>query len=203
MNAVRELIRHFDRLLRRACGVVEFCEDPQCLLRVQLARCPRPLRLSDGMEMRRGEPVLMLHLWNERIPPMGPAGPDMLWAVRVRRRLIYSLRQVAAFVATDPQMAGVRAVGGITVLIHPDNSGSSARLMGRLGFDVVPHPPGWLGGFGQFWENLYTWALMWAFNAPTLRRKQLLRLWRTEVWMSRWRLLEWYNNRRGRYGGSR
>jgi hypothetical protein len=152
---MRGLVRLFDGLLRRACGVVEFCDDLQCLLRVQLARCPRPLRLSDGTEVRRGESVLMLHLWNEHFPPMGPAGPDLLWAAGVRWRLIRSLRHVAALAVTDPQLAKVQAVGGVTVLFPLDDDGSPARLMRRLGFDVVPRPLGRLGRFGEFWKNLY------------------------------------------------
>ena len=44
---------------------------------------------------------------------------------------------------------------------------------------------------------------VWAFNAPTLRRKQLLRLRRTEVWMSRQRLLERYGDRQDRREGDR
>jgi len=200
---MRGLVRLLDGLLRRACSVVEFCDDLQCLLRVQLARCPRPLRLSDGTEVRRGESVLMLHLWNEHVPPIGPAGPDLLWAAGVHWRLIRSLRHVAALVATDPQLAKVQAVGGVTVLFPLDDDGSPARLMRRLGFDVVPRPLGLLGRFGQFWENLYAWALMWAFNAPSLHRKQLLRLQRTEVWMSRQRLLERYGHRQDHRDGNR
>ncbi|MFB0535990.1 MAG: hypothetical protein ACETWR_13530 [Anaerolineae bacterium] len=203
VTSLRGLVRLFDGLLRRACGVVEFCDDRQCLLRVQLACCPRPLRLSDGTEVRRGESALMLHLWNEHIPPMGPAGPDLLWAAGVRWRLIRSLRHVAALVATDPQLAKVQAVGGVTVLFPPDDEGSPARLMRRLGFDVMPRPLGRLGRFGEFWENLYAWALMWAFNAPSLRRKQLLRLQRTEVWMSRRRLLERYGHCQDHRDGNR
>ena len=194
---MRGLVRLFDGLLRRAYGVIEFCDDPQCLLRVQLARCRRLLRLTDGTEVRRGEPVLMLHLWNEHVPPMGPAGPDLRWAAGVHWRLIRSLRHMAALVVTDPPLAKVQAVGGATVLFPLDDDGSPARLMRRLGFDVVPRPPGRLGRCGEFWENLYAWALMWAFNAPTLHRKQLLRLQRTEVWMSRQRLLERYGDAGG------
>ena len=188
---MRRLIRGFDGLLRRLYGVVEFCDDPLCLFRIQPARYPRSLRLSDGTEVRPGEPVLILHLWNEHIPPLSPDGPDLLWAVQVRRRLLRSLHRLAALVASDPGLTGVKAVGGVTVLIPLDGEGP-ARLMTRLGFDVVTRPRSWLRGFGEFWENLYAWALMWAFNAPTLRRKQLLRLRRTEVWMSRQRLLERY-----------
>ena len=200
---MRGLVRLLDGLLRRACGIVEFCDDLQCLLRVQLARCPRPLRLSDGTEVQRGESVLMLHLWNEHVPPMGPAGPDLRWAAGVRSRLIRSLRHVAALVTTDPQLAKVQAVGGDTVLFPLDDDGNPARLMRRLGFDVVPRPLGRLGRFGEFWENLYAWALMSAFNALSLHRKQLLRLQRTEVWMSRQRLLERYSHRQDHRDGNR
>ncbi|MCR4405372.1 MAG: hypothetical protein NUW24_00390 [Anaerolineae bacterium] len=189
---MRAIVRRFDGLLRRAFGVTEFCDDPQCLLRVQLARCPRHVRLSDGAQLLPGEPVLMLHLWNEHVPPMGSTGPDLPWAIKAYRQLIPSLHRVATLVATDPRWAGIRAVGGISVLILLDSASSSARLMERLGFDVMPHPSGPLGRFGEFWENLYTWALMWAFNAPSLRRKHLSRLQRSEIWMSRQRLLERY-----------
>lgn len=189
---MRAIVRRFDGLLRRALGVTEFCDDPQCLLRVQLARCPRHVHLSDGTQLLPGEPVLMLHLWNEHVPPMGSTGPDLSWALKVYRQLIPSLRRVAMLVATDPQWAGIQGVGGISVLILLEGASSSARLMERLGFDVMPHPPGPLGRFGEFWENLYTWALMWAFNAPSLRRKHLFRLRRSEIWMSRQRLLERY-----------
>lgn len=135
--------------------------------------------------------VVMLHLWNERVPPLSADGPDLLWAAKMRRRLVYSLERLAALVATDPQLAEVRAVGGVTVLISLEGGGST-RLMERLGFDVMAHPAGCLGRFGEFWENLYAWALMWAFNAPALQRKRLLGLRRAEIWMSRRRLLDGY-----------
>jgi len=191
---MRRFVHFLDKLLRWAYGVVEFCHDPECLLRIQVARCPRSLRLSDGTEVQPGEPVLLIHFWNEHMPPMNAAGPDLFWAAKAYRRMVYSLRRMAALMATEPHLAGVRAIGGVTVLIPLDESSSPGRLMERLGFDVLPRPPGWLGRFGEFWENLYTWALMWAFNAASLRRKQLLRLQRTEIWMSRQRLLDLYGD---------
>lgn len=55
--------------------------------------------------------------------------------------------------------------------------------MRRLGFMVLPyHSP--LGRFGEFWENFYTWMIIWAFNAASLRHRHLHRLRRSEVWMS-------------------
>jgi hypothetical protein len=40
-----------------------------------------------------------------------------------------------------------------------------------------------LGRFGEFCENLYTWALMWAYNQVSLEGRRLLELERTRVWM--------------------
>ena len=131
--------------------------------------------------MRAGDPVLKLHLWNEHVPPIGPAGSDLAWAVSVRRMLIRSLRAAARWLASELGLANVRAIGGVTVLISAGGEGGSLRLMRRLGFDVFPYRGPW-GRFGEFWENLYTWGLMWAFNTASLRHKSLLR--RTEVWMS-------------------
>lgn len=56
--------------------------------------------------------------------------------------------------------------------------------MQRLGFSIMPyHKP--LGRFGEFCENFYSWGLMWTFNPPSWRRRELFNLRRTGVWMSR------------------
>lgn len=185
---MRLLIRCFDRFLRRANGIFEFCDDADCILRLQLSTAGRELRLSDGVVVQRGAPVLMVHLWNERMPPMGKVGPDLRWAVVVHRRLIASLKMIAAWVIREPVAAEVQALGGVTVLA---SSPEGRRLLERLGFDVIPHPQP-LGDFGAFWENLYAWGLMWTFNAASLRHYQLLRLRRMDMWMSKSRLLERY-----------
>jgi hypothetical protein len=180
---MRVLIRTLDRLIRWANGVFEFCDEEECLLRLQWARAPHDLHLSDGTQVRAGDPVLKLHLWNERVPPLGPVGSDLAWAANVRRRLIHSLRAAAQWLADQPGRADVRAIGGATVLVSPGGAAGGLRLMERLGFDVFPYR-GPLARFGEFWENLYTWGLMWTFNAASLRHRSLLRLRRTEVWMA-------------------
>jgi hypothetical protein len=185
---MRVLIRCLDRFLRHANGVFEFCDEADCLFRLQFGKAPRDLHLSDGTVVRQGAPVLMLHLWNERMPPMGKVGPDLRWAVIVHRRLVASLRMIAAWVAREPRAAEVQAIGGVTVLA---SSPEGRRLLERLGFDILPHPQP-LGDFGAFWENLYIWGLMWTFNAASLRHRQLLRLRRTEMWVSAQHFLERY-----------
>ncbi len=178
---LQSVVRGFDAWLRRRKGVFEFCEDPECLLRLRLSRAPHTLNLEDGM-LQPGEPVLELHLWNEHIPlPTG--GTDLVWASKMYRLWIRSLRGTAAYLQADRQLAGVRAVGGATALLAPGGSAGGQRLMRRLGFAILPYR-GHLGGFGEFWENFYSWATMWAFNPASLHRRSLTRLGRVEVWMS-------------------
>jgi hypothetical protein len=179
---MRALIRAFDGLLRRANGVFEFCDDSDCLLRLQLRGAPHPLHLCDGTLVRKGDSVLILHLWNERIPPIGAAGPDLLWANRMRRMFLYSLTVTARWMAQPPFRSDVRAVGGASALIALGGQDASPRLMQRLGFEVFPYRAP-LGRFGEFWENFYSWGLMWAFNSASLRGKRLVDLRRTEIWI--------------------
>jgi hypothetical protein len=53
----------------------------------------------------------------------------------------------------------------------------------RLGFVVRPCRNR-LGRFGEFWENFYTWFLMWTFNPASLRGRSLPGLRRMEMWMA-------------------
>lgn len=189
---MRAPVRAFDRFLCRAIGVFEFCDDPECLLRLQWARAPHDLGLSDGTQVRAGAPVLMLHLWNEHLPHPGADGPDLRWAARVGPMLTRSLEAVARWLAERPEVQRVEAIGGITVPAL-SAEGRPTPLIRHLGFDVFPYRRA-LGRFGEFWENFYTWAIMWTFNPVSLRGRSLLRLRRAEIWMSREAFLR-------RYGG--
>lgn len=187
---MRPLVRAFDRFLRRVIGVFEFCDRTDCLLRLQWKRAPRDIPFSDGTVVRKGAPVLMIHLWNEHLPRPGPAGYDLAWAIRARRMLISSFREVARWLAAQPQGEQVEAIGGVTVLAI-SSDGSISPLIRRLGFDVFPYR-GALGRFGEFWENFYTWGIMWTFNAASLRDRSLFRLRRAEIWMPRGEFMRRY-----------
>ena len=179
---MRALIRWFDRFLRRAFGVFEFTDDPECIFRLQLTKARHDITLSDGTVVSKGDPVLGLHFWNEHLPPIGPEGSDLAWGVRTARMMVSSLRAIVAWVRDHPELADRQIIGGATVLIESGATGGSARLIRRLGFDIFPFK-NVLGRFGEVWENLYTWWLMWAYNKASLRRKRLLRIRRTEIWM--------------------
>ena len=69
----------------------------------------------------------------------------------------------------------------------------AAPIFTRLGFDVVPLVRSggrfWRKGF---WDNLYSYMLMWTFNPKSLQGKSLTRLARAELWISRERLRQLY-----------
>jgi len=53
-----------------------------------------------------------------------------------------------------------------------------------LGFTVLPYYRP-MGRFGEFWENLFSWWLMWTFNTSSLYSRKFWYLQRTEIWMTR------------------
>jgi hypothetical protein len=178
---MRAIIRCFDRFARWARSVFEFCDDPQCILRLRLTQTPRELHLPGGV-VRRGEPMLEIHLWNEHLPSLPPDGPDLAWGLRMGRMWILSLRRAGQYVRGDPRLSAVRAVGGVTVLLFSGDHFGGIRLMERSGFTVEPHRHS-LGRFGEFWQNLYVWGLMWAFNPASIRGRRLIHLRQAEMWM--------------------
>jgi hypothetical protein len=191
---VRALIRRLDAFLRWALGVYEFIDDEKCLLRLQVTRAPHRLDLGERV-VEAGEPVLGLHLWNEHIRPFPTDGPDLTWAVQTRRQFVQSLRGAACEMKRDRRLASVRAVGAVTALLPIPQPGA-VRLMARLGFEVVPYQNR-LGRFGEFWENLYSWWLIGAFNPAARRGRRMLGLRRSEAWMSAEEFLRRYGDTAG------
>ena len=179
---MRSVIRLLDRFLRRAQGVFEYWDDPDCLFRASFGHAPHQISLPDG-EIPDGAKVLLLHFWNEHMPHIPPEGPNLNLAMRGARMLKASFRALAREVQRNPALADAKAVGGAGVLVYPDAGPGAEKLLRRLGFSIFPyrHP---LGRFGEFWENLFTWGLIWTFNEVSLRQRHLLRLDRSELWMS-------------------
>jgi hypothetical protein len=192
---MRRLIRAFDGLLRQTLGVFEFSDDARGLLRLRASRAPHRLELP-GHVVEAGAPVLELHLWNEHMPSIAPEGPDLAWARKTTAMFVASLHDAARYLVATPGLATIEAIGAATVLAPPGDPPGGESLVRRLGFLVLPyHSP--LGRFGEFWENFYTWWIMWTYNAASLRRRSLVRMRRTEIWMSRDVFLRRYGNRPG------
>jgi hypothetical protein len=190
---MKSMVRLLDRFLARMLGLSEYWDDPTSILRIRVVEAPHTLCLSD-VEIEAGATVVELHFWNDHIPPLPTEGPDLAWAMGFYRMLVSSFRVLAGQLATRPDLAAAQALGGATVLVVPGGRSASEKLFERLGLELFPyHNP--LGRFGIFWENLFTWALMWAYNGVSVRQRHVLELHRTEAWMSRDKFLR-------RHGGT-
>lgn len=186
-RAGRCLVRALDAYLRRRQGVFVYSEDPACILRLSLAQAQAPMRFAGGATVAPGDPLLVLHFWNERLPVVPPAGPDIGWARTMYRQALASLRMLARYLAQEPQMADVRAVGSDLGGFLTSGALDTGGVFARLGFQV-DRPRARAGAWGrfvEFWENVYSWALVWTYNPATLRGKTPWTLERFSLWMPR------------------
>ncbi|HXF68645.1 MAG TPA: hypothetical protein VNK89_02465 [Thermoflexus sp.] len=194
-SLIEAFVHRLDPVLRRAHRVQEFTTDERCLLRAALGFAEQDLRLSDGTWVRRGDPIVELHLWNERIPRMPPEGPDLAWSLRFYRRLVASLRLMARWLEEHPELSQIRALRGETSMADP-----TRKLIRDLGFDLVLLER---GARGWRWlryqaDDFYVWLLMRTYNPSSLRGKRFDRLERVQFWISR----EAFLRRYGGLGGS-
>jgi hypothetical protein len=187
---VRRIIRAIDRILRRLSGVFEFADRPDCIFRVSIGRARYPLSVPGG-RIPAGAKVLELHFWNEHMPPM-PGGRAALGpAVRLRRMVASSTHLLAEAMKTDPRLAGVEAVGGVTPLFRPGDRSPAEGIFLRLGFCATPHKNP-LGRCLESWEELYAWLLLRAFTFGEQNRRSLRGLRRSDFWMSADQFLRLY-----------
>lgn len=188
-------VRLIDRILRWQLGVFEFSSDPRCYLRAARLRCPRDLVLSDGAHLRIGDPLLALHLWNERLAGAAQASAPLGWGMVLARGSAFSLQELARFLTLHREFDNVRGLYGEMGFIDQARIEQARRIAGKLGFDLIEREqPGWNVFQRAFWENVFSWWMMWAFNAGSRADKSFAQLRRCELWMSRARLIE-------RYGG--
>ena len=115
-----------DRWLRRWHGVYEFTAHRDCLFRAERCLAEESLLLCDGVRVRRGDPLLKVHLWNEHMPAMGQDGPTIAWARRASRAVDTSLRELAPATGAGPvtgagcpPLSGSRTRSGRTVTRPP------------------------------------------------------------------------------------
>ena len=181
-----------DRWLRRWHGIYEFTAHRDCLFRAERCLAEESLLLSDGVRVRRGEPVLKVHLWNEHMPSMGQDGPTIAWARRASRALDTSLRELARHVAQCSDLDAVVAVCADMRLAPAKQIAQLARIVSRYGFEAAKDSrvgrPGLLRLIG---ENILMVLLVLATN-PIAFRATVLRRGHTRVIISRAKLLKLY-----------
>lgn len=185
---MRAFVRMIDVLLRKKNCVYEFTQDAECIFRLQNRAAPHTVTLG-SFTISKGDPVLVLHIWNERMPKISVMGAGLGWAVGLKRRLIYSFKQIARLLQDDPRGSQVRAVFAASALFSFTDHTGGLQMMQHLGFTVMPYYRPY-GRFGEFWENLFSWWLMWTFNAGSLQSRKFWKLQRTEMWMIREEFLQ-------------
>ncbi len=179
-----------ERLIRKRDNVYEFTDDPNCILRIQLMPSHHAIELGD-QRIQQGDPVLVIHVWNERMPCIPSGGADLKWALHLRRQVINSFKLLGNEVSSNHRYDSVTALYGDSILFSTTGHTGGTQMMKSLGFTILPFHHR-LGSFGIFWENLFSWWLMWAFNQPSQDSRKFWQLERTEIWMARQEFLRRY-----------
>lgn len=154
------------------------------MLRVEVRRRYRTLRLADGAVIEPGDRVGALHLDNERVAALHAAGlTPLATGLAFRRQALASLHTLARLAAPEGRLAHVTAYSAITIF-HVG--------LARLGFEVEPD--------GLVWPRLtaaYQRALLASlhpFGRLRLRKRAYRRARR--LWISRGKLLALYGSAR-------
>jgi YkoP domain len=175
-----QLIFALDRWLRRRQGVFEYNHKPDCIFRVQLGRLYSEVMLSDGTFGRPGDRVIDLHFWNEQIPITPVAGHSLAWGCRFNRSFAESLRGLARFLMSEPELSDINIIRA-NINLDPLH-----RIAARHGFEAIRDPvrlSPW-EHVHRFGENILCWLLTLACNSGRARPNKLWRS-RQVIYLSR------------------
>mgnify|MGYP001328662550 CR=1 FL=1 len=175
----------WEAIMHRLFPIQTIPQAPDSLIALHVMRYRgRPLLLADGTPMRRGDRVAELHLQN-RIGWRLMQQEDQ-WAFLVTLRKDF--RALAAWMASDPALADVRAIWGTTIL---------SRAAPRFGFMVRDRPP----TFVRWLERFFLQGLLVIYSQDGIHRLKhgkVHRQYAQEVWMSRTQLLQRYLSASGK-----
>ncbi len=186
------LVGGVDTLLRRHYHVYEFSDETTCLFRVALTHARHPVAFADGTVVEIGEPIGVLHFWNEHILHFPEHGPDLHWAKAMQHRMRRSLRLLCNHVERDPDWADVKAIVAEAAMPTRSSAGQQMqRLARRHGFEVGAADTPARGRLYLIAENILRWGFVRAYNPGALPRCHLLQ-GRQELWLTRRSLLAHY-----------
>ncbi|HVB35142.1 MAG TPA: hypothetical protein VNJ52_12330 [Patescibacteria group bacterium] len=191
-GSVDRAVLAIDRSLRRAKGIFEFCENDDCILRIGVIASETRILLPDGTQLLPKDPVIDLHFWNERMPSLVQAGSSLAWGAAFRTRMQSSLAFLAEYVASDPELKGVKACRARVAFLRDRRIQRAARHLGFVSAVPDQSLPGYVH---EFLEVFLIYGLTWVFNPDALPHKACLPQ-RSYLWMSREELFR-------RYGASR
>lgn len=181
---VAPIIRSIDGVLRYYQGIFEFCSDNRCAFRLSFRTFPRAHEWPDGTRVEAGVPVGELHLWHEHLAGLGVA-QNFGFAREYRRRLLFSMRALAAHARCNPCAAAVPGFFADSWLGLDYSATSLTRILLRWGFRIDEESKRL-----EFWRHLYVRLLALAFHPDTSRGPCR----RIRIWIPRSELIR-------RYGG--
>jgi hypothetical protein len=183
--------RKLDTHLRKKQRIFEFCDHPHCLLRIALHRTQEDLVLTDAIRLGPGELVAELHLWNEHIPRILAAGPNLSWAVLTQRRMRESMALLANHVRSDSRLGQVRVFHARGLFGSGKSQASMKQFAKQFGFEQArtPLPGSLLGRLRNYGECLHHWAMIRAFNPGALAGRRLTDVACHQLWITRVALL--------------
>ena len=168
-----EFIFALDRRLQRREGVFEYSHKPDCIFRAQLSRLCTEVQLSDGTFGRPDDRVIDLHFWNEQVPATPIVGYSLAWGCRFNRSFAESIRELARFLMSEPELSDVSIIRA-NINLDPLH-----RIAARHGFEAILDPvrlSPW-EGVHRFGENILYWLLTLACNSA--------HAWPNKFWRSR------------------
>jgi hypothetical protein len=177
-----ELVFALDRGLQRLQGIFEYTHKPDCFFRIRFNRLRTEVVLSDGTVGRRGDRVVELHLWNERIPAVPAKGPSLAWGRQFNRCFAESLRELARFLMSKPELRNITIIRANMSLGSKAQSDSLYGIVSRHGFEVFPDKVGLSLPVHarRVGENILYWLLTLVSNPAAARSNKF---WRTRSWI--------------------
>jgi hypothetical protein len=198
MTMLSTLVSFIDGRLRARHEIFDFSDSPHCIFRIQVVAASCDLVLSDGTRLAAGSRLIKLHLLNEHIRPFPSRGPTLGWARGMCRDLETSLEELAAFVANNPALDEVTAIGGKMMFGSTERTELVAHFAERYGFaHVIDSAPShsvaqWLHLMG---ENILISMIVMVQN-PAAFRADLFRRERVPVYLHRAELMRRFGARR-------
>jgi len=181
-----EMLYTLDKSLQRRHAVFEYSHHPACLFRLEISAAPRPLVLRDGTVAYAGQRIAHLHFWNEHIPPFPQKGATIAWARRMQQAIAISLRELARYLASRPDLADIAVIHGEVPSGTRAQTEKLARIMAHYGFEAVAGRDDLLIGqrLHRLAENILISLIILAQNAGALRLDTLNRV-RLPIYFSR------------------
>jgi hypothetical protein len=197
-GVLQALIRRLDARIRKHEGIIEFSASTSCILRVVVTRAELDMKLSDGLVIRRGDPIIDVHFWNERLPKTSDA-PGLAWGGRFGRQLVRSFIDLAAALDADARLCDAVAIRARLAFAGDRNRDAMHRFAHWFDFEggeQTGSPP-LRRRLHDAAEDIWLVLLTWTFNPASLRSRRMIRR-REDLWISKPKLQDRYGPQRSR-----